>query len=803
MYVEVAVAVPSEKTFTYAVPENFAGDIALGKRVLVPFGRKRLTGYIVGILGQAEREGLKEILEVLDETALFNEEDYEFYRWAAAYYMYPLGKALEEILPGGINIDSGRWVCLVDDGGADGLTERERTILDILRKNPGGLSVASLQREADSRQLLRSLNRLQQKGMIRIEERMARPAVTARREKFVSMAPGWCNGRLSEKAGAVVRYLSEAGETTFSELRRRFGVTADTVRRLGEKGAVVVTEREVYRKASAGPTIAKMDAVTLNSAQEEAAKEILKGLLSGKFSPFLLHGVTGSGKTEVYFRALAEALDLGGSVIYLVPEIALTPQLLSRLRDRFKEHEMAVLHSGVPAAVRYDQWRMVARGDIRLVVGARSALFAPVRDLRLIIVDEEHDNSYKQDERMPYNARDLAVVRARQRGATVILGSATPSIQSYSNALRGKYRHLVLTDRPKGLGLPEVEVLDLRREREEKGKTPLLSRPLVEAIGETLETGKQTLLFLNRRGFHTFLFCADCGYVLKCLNCSVSLTFHAASGILKCHHCDFSVKAPPLCPACKGNRVRSYGAGTERLEAEVAKIFPGARVGRMDSDMAGGRAQQEKTLLALDKGEIDILIGTQMVAKGHDYPNVVLVGVIMADASLNLPDFRAAEYTFQLLTQVSGRGGRGDETGRVIIQTFNPEHYAVRFACGHDYRGFYEEEIVLRKALGYPPFLRLVNVRISGLKKENVEECAREVAEMTRALAKSLAPGESVDIIGPAEAPIPKLKGRYRWQLILKGKSVQSLHGVAQNILSQRRRRGVDVRVDVDPLNFM
>ncbi|HRR42197.1 MAG TPA: primosomal protein N', partial [Syntrophales bacterium] len=438
-----------------------------------------------------------------------------------------------------------------------------------------------------------------------------------------------------------------------------------------------------------------------------------------------------------------------------------------------------------------------------LVVGARSALFAPVRDLRLIIVDEEHDNSYKQDERMPYNARDLAVVRARQRGATVILGSATPSIQSYSNALRGKYRHLVLTDRPKGLGLPEVEVLDLRREREEKGKTPLLSRPLVEAIGETLETGKQTLLFLNRRGFHTFLFCADCGYVLKCLNCSVSLTFHAASGILKCHHCDFSVKAPPLCPACKGNRVRSYGAGTERLEAEVAKIFPGARVGRMDSDMAGGRAQQEKTLLALDRGEIDILIGTQMVAKGHDYPNVVLVGVIMADASLNLPDFRAAEYTFQLLTQVSGRGGRGDETGRVIIQTFNPEHYAVRFACGHDYRGFYEEEIVLRKALGYPPFLRLVNVRISGLKKENVEECAREVAEMTRALAKSLAPGESVDIIGPAEAPIPKLKGRYRWQLILKGKSVQSLHGVAQNILSQRRRRGVDVRVDVDPLNFM
>lgn len=803
MFVEVAVAVPSEKTFTYAVPENFTEDIAVGKRVLVPFGRKSVTGYIVGITEQADREGLKEILEVLDENALFDEEDLEFYRWAAAYYMYPLGKALEEILPGGINIDSGRWVCLGNDDGAVGLTERERTILDSLRKNPGGLSVASLKKESDARQLHRLLTRLQQKGLIRVEERMAKPAVKARREKFVSIEPGWCGGRLSEKAGAVVRYLSEKGETSLSELRRRLGVTADTVGRLAKKGAVVVTEREVYRKDSPGPAIAGMVTVTLNSSQEGAAKEILKGLSSGKFSPFLLHGVTGSGKTEVYFQALREALNLGGSVIYLVPEIALTPQLLSRLSERFNEHESAVLHSGVPAAVRYDQWRRVARGDIRLVVGARSALFAPLRDLRLIIVDEEHDNSYKQDERMPYNARDLAVVRARQRGATVILGSATPSIQSYSNALRGKYRYLVLPDRPKGMGLPAVEVLDLRREREEKGKAPLLSPPLVKAIGETLEAGKQTLLFLNRRGFHTFLFCADCGYVLKCLNCSVSMIHHAASGIIKCHHCDFSVKAPPLCPACKGNRVRSYGAGTERLEAEVVKTFPGARVGRMDSDMAGGRAQQEKTLLALDRGEIDILIGTQMVAKGHDYPNVVLVGVIMADASLNIPDFRAAEYTFQLLTQVSGRGGRGDEPGRVIIQTFNPEHYAVRFACGHDYRGFYEEEIVLRKALGYPPFFRLVNVRISGLKKESVEESAREVAETARSLVKSLAPEESVSIIGPAEAPISKLKGRYRWQLILKGANVQSLHQVAQNLLSQRRRRGVDIRLDVDPLNFM
>ncbi|OHE18050.1 MAG: primosomal protein N', partial [Syntrophobacterales bacterium GWC2_56_13] len=383
--------------------------------------------------------------------------------------------------------------------------------------------------------------------------------------------------------------------------------------------------------------------------------------------------------------------------IYLVPEIALTAQLRSRICGRFPEREIAVLHSGISRSARYDQWKRIRRGEVRVVVGARSALFAPVENLRLIIVDEEHDPSYKQDDRLRYNARDLALVRGRFSKATVLLGSATPAIQSYFHAADGRYRYLTLPARIDDRPLPLVEVVDLRTERNEKGMTPLLSRTLIEAIRKTLDSGKQTLLFLNRRGFHTYLFCPDCGHAFSCPNCDIALTHHAAEGVLKCHHCDFTVKAADLCPACRGNRVRSYGAGTERIEEEAGKLFPGARITRMDSDTTSRKGDSERILRGLDRRDIDILIGTQMITKGHDFPEITLVGVIAADASLNIPDFRAAERTFQILTQVSGRGGRGDQPGRVVVQTFNPGHYAIRRAQEHDYAGFYADELPLRR----------------------------------------------------------------------------------------------------------
>jgi len=732
MFIEVAVNIPSEKTFIYDVPESFEEKIAIGKRVLAPFGKKKTTGYIVGVSSRTEREGLKQIIDVLDEEPLFNEEDLRFYRWAADYYMYPLGKALGEILP-------------------------------------------------------------------------ARPELKPHREIFVSLRPGWKEeSRLSAKEAAIVRCLSARGETAAVELRRECGLTAALLKRMEKKGLVVTTGKEVVRRAAEGPVIGRGSGpITLNGAQETALKEILRGIHSQHLSVYLLHGVTGSGKTEVYLRALAETLRLGGSAILLVPEIALTPQLLSRIGERFRQKGIAVLHSGVAKTVRYDQWRGIGRGDIRIIVGARSAVFAPARNLKLIIVDEEHDGSYKQDERMRYNARDLAIVKARLHGATVVLGSATPGLQTFFNARTKKYRYLTLPDRAGERPLPGVEILDMRSLREAGGKPAILSPSLRAAIGEILEAGRQTLLFLNRRGFHTFLFCADCGHVLRCMNCSVSMIHHAGQGMLRCHYCDFAVKAPPICPVCRGSRVRSYGMGTERLEDEISRAFPGARVRRMDSDSTAGKGAQEKILQAFDRGEIDILVGTQMITKGHDYPGVLLVGVIMADASLNIPDFRAAETTFQLLTQVAGRGGRGDDPGRVIIQTLNPEHYAIKLAKNHDYLTFYEEEIVLRRTLGYPPYSRMVKLNISSIKKERVEEGARNIGETARTISGALAGREKVDVLGPAEAPIAKLKGRFRWQLLLKGKNVGSLHGVVRDVLARNREKGLEIRVDVDPLNFM
>ena len=367
--------------------------------------------------------------------------------------------------------------------------------------------------------------------------------------------------------------------------------------------------------------------------------------------------MTGSGKTEVYFQAIAETLGLNGTALYLVPEIALTPQLLGRIRQRFEERRIAVLHSGISAAARYDQWRKIARGEVDIVIGARSAVFAPARRLKLIVVDEEHDSSYKQDERMRYNARDLAIVRAQLQSAVVVLGSATPGVQTFHHALSKKYDYLSLPKRVEDRAMPSVTVVDMKTEIDSEGKPRLVSRPLTAAIQETLDRGKQTILFLNRRGFHTFICCFSCGHHFKCLNCSVSLTHHAAEGVLRCHYCGFSIKALPLCPVCGNSRIGTYGTGTEKLEKEIVERFPGARVGRMDSDTTSGQGGHERILRQLNRGEIDILIGTQMIAKGHDYPNVLLVGVISADSSLSLPDFRAAERTFQMLTQVSGRGG--------------------------------------------------------------------------------------------------------------------------------------------------
>ncbi|MDO8723388.1 MAG: primosomal protein N' [Syntrophales bacterium] len=767
MYVRVAVNVPTDKIFSYAVPKALEKKAMIGKRVCAHFGNRLVTGYIVEILHTADVDNIKEISEILDPEPLFREEDLLFYRWISRYYLYPLGKTLFEVLPGGS---------------------------DLSQVSPKKERIVSLDAEYLSR------------GISPVKETSLAVPMTVTRcgDKSNAALPELRDIRLTDRQEQMVDFLLKSGDSFISSLRGEFKNAAYLVRCLQEKGVLRIEEREVYRSSRAQPAIEEIDSpFLLNGDQEAAVCKILQGLAANRFSPYLLHGVTGSGKTEVYFKAMEKTREQGGGVIFLVPEISLTPQIISRIRSRFRDQEIAVIHSGVSRSVRYDQWRRIQKGEVKIAIGARSALFVPMRDLRLVIVDEEHDGSYKQGERLRYNARDMAIVKAKLSNATVILGSATPAVQTYFNARNKKYHYLSLPRRVEYRELPVVEIVDMRNERDKNFEAPILSQAMNQAIGQTLAEKNQTLLFLNRRGFNTVVLCPDCGYVFKCLNCERSLTYHAASGMLKCHYCDFAIRAFPLCPGCGGSHIRSYGVGTEKLEKEVNRIFPQAKIGRMDSDTTTRRGDAEKILKALARQEIDILIGTQMITKGHDYPGITLVGVVSADMSLNVPDFRAGERTFQILTQVAGRGGRGAMPGNVIVQTFNPGHYAVKMAQSHDYQAFYAEEIKLRRSLSYPPYARLVNLHISSNRKDQGISGIDRIGKLVKNLSGNNNMGKKVEVLGPAASPVAKIKGRYRWQLLLKGKDINAQCAIVDVIRKEAVKIGLEVKVDVDPMDFM
>jgi len=736
MFVKVAFPISAEQVFDYAVPASQVAAVAVGKRVRAPFGGKPQTGCIIAISATTDVENLKEITEIIDTRPLFGARELAFYRWIADYYLYPLGKALHEILPGGKNIRS----------------KKEKTVLRI--------------------------------------QTAAVPALTPRQRLVLEAIP---------EEGA-------SDEVSLATLRRNLGDVRPVLAALVKKGLVEISERETFRppprRRQVGP---KADRPVPNAGQKAALREIVTSLRRGHFQTFLLHGVTGSGKTEVYLRAMEETRRYGGGVIYLVPEISLTPQLLTRLEGRFGGDNIAVLHSGVSRAVRYDQWRLLESGTLSIAVGARSALFAPVRNLKLIVVDEEHDASYKQDERLPYHARDMAIVRGRLEGATVLLGSATPALQTYFNTTRGKVSLLVMSQRIADRPLPAVELVDMTMEKaiREEGAGAILSRRLLAAIDVTLQRRQQALLLLNRRGYHTFLVCRDCGRPLRCRNCEVSLIHHAGDNRWKCHYCDYSVTGQSVCSHCKSPRIGTYGVGTERLEDEIRARFPAARVRRMDSDTMERQGAHEELLRALGAEEIDILVGTQMIAKGHDFPNVTLVGVVLADTALNIPDFRAAERTFQLLTQVSGRGGRGDHPGQVIIQTFNPGHYALQRAKDHDYEGFYREEAKLRRSLSYPPYARLIQLTLSCFHQTKGDQAAAALAALARTLLTAAEERGGPTVAGPTEAPISRLRGRYRWQILLKGDDSRTVRKLARELLARFHVPGVRIKVDVDPVYFM
>ena len=749
-FVDVALPVPLRRLFTYRMPEGV--PLEPGMRVAVPFHGRKLPGFVVG-LRESPPEGVTRIHSVaglFEPEPVFPPELLSFLDEAARYYFHPLGEVLRAAapaLPTGAVRALRKKGFLAKDEGFVGRAVKERTV-EWVERGDGPLPTRPGPRQREVLDLVEARARLP------LEE----------------LAMAVKDGRTVVRALVARGTLRLRVESTVA--LPRFGEAAETV------------ERPV-----------------LTDEQLAAVKAITNALESGEGGAFLLHGVTGSGKTEVYLRVLEEALARGRGGLLLVPEIALTPQLVSRVRSRFGDG-IAVLHSALSDRERDDAWRALRNGAVRIAVGARSALFAPVPDLGLVLVDEEHDPSFKQEEGFRYHARDMALLRAARAKGVAVLGSATPSLETYARAEEGKLSLLVLQRRATGQSMPEVEIVDLRRHKSTPSGHSLITGPLHQALVHCLETRGQAMLFLNRRGFAPSLRCEACDTVVECPACSVALTEHRAAGILKCHYCDFTAPATTRCLVCGEDALVRVGVGTERLEETLAQIFAPAKVARLDRDTATEQGT-ESVLARLRRREIDILVGTQMITKGHDVPGVTLVGVILGDQSLAFPDFRASERTFQLLAQVAGRAGRADRPGRVVIQTYQPEHPAIRCAARHDYRGFFENERRDRVELRYPPFTRLVAIRVDAGSESVSERTAGELAALARrhpAVVKG-----DVEILGPAPAPIARVRGRFRHRLLLRGITMRGLRAVA-SVLATRIDEGLEparATLDVDPVSML
>jgi primosomal protein N' (replication factor Y) len=803
--VEVAVPVPVRGGFHYRVPQRMAARARMGARVLVQFGGKKLTGVVVRETTTIP-EGVSpvELTEVLDDEPALSPELVELCLWIADYYEAPVGEVFRGALPAGSGVEAKRVLVLTDAGRAAAAGEgaalpgKQHELVGKLAAGP--LAVAGL-----STAMRRHAEALVARGLAQdLEEREVR--VRLKRERIAVLADGLDVAAAREslakapKRLAVLDQLIGAG----GELPAAVLDASAALRELARAGLIRIDEREAALEAiAAGKAMGATAAIPeLTAEQAVAVTAITEAMRTGgAFSPFLLHGVTGSGKTEVYLRVISEALAAGKTAIVLVPEISLTPQLAARFRARFGD-EVAILHSGMTGQQRLGEWSRLRRKEARIAVGARSAVFAPLDGVGVIVVDEEHDGSFKQDEGVRYHARDVALVRAQRAGAVCVLGSATPSLESYAHAERGTYRRLVLTQRPTARPMPEVQIVDLRTHIPD-GEA-MLASPLRIAIGETLAAGDQIILFLNRRGFSTFVLCRACGHSFGCPNCSVSFTYHRSGDRLICHYCGATDRVPAACPSCGGkDTIVRKGLGTEKVADAVAAEFPKARVARLDRDTATDARAVEKVLAKVARREVDILVGTQMVTKGHDFPGVTLVGVLCADTGLNVPDFRASERTFQLLAQVAGRAGRGERPGRVIVQTYRPGAHAVTCAAAHDYETFFRTESAARAELGYPPHGRLIAVRLDGSNAQEVESTAQRLAQLADVVARRPEHAGQVEMRGPVAAPIERLRNRTRWQIWLRGSDRHALRRVARSVLSAEVASSVRVVLDVDPLSTL
>lgn len=807
LLVEVAVALPLFGRYTYAVPAALRDAVTVGRRVLVPFGPRRVTGYVLGPAAGAPAAALKQIDGLLDPNPLFPAAMLPFFQWISDYYMHPLGEVLQAALPTGINVAEQQMVSLTDEGRQT-LPEQarapwERAVVERLSR--GACRLPVLQRLGGDDFSRAALQQWEQKGWVASRNTLGGGRIRPKTERFVRLLTEPASPeRLSGPRRALLAVLAQRGPMAVSALKSHIPTAADLVRRMAADGQVAIEWRAVYRDPLGDPITP--DAPPAPTPEQQRALDCMSAAIGKGYRTFLLAGVTGSGKTEVYLRLAAEALARHTTVLVLVPEIALITQTERAFRARFGRR-VALLHSGLSDGERLDQWQRIRNGEVAIAIGARSAIFAPFERIGLVIVDEEHDDAYKQEGALRYNARDLAVVRARQADAVAVLGSATPSLQSAYNAQIGKFERINLFERVDQRRMPEIVVQDLTDLREERGSRRFLTAALTEGIRHCLEQKEQVLLFLNRRGFANALICAACGQAVQCDRCDISLTYHQQSNAYKCHYCGFSQAAVARCSRCGSNRINRLGIGTEKLAAWIQELFPTARVARMDRDTTRRKGALVKILKALRERRIDILVGTQMVAKGHDYPYITLVGIICADLSLSLPDFRAGERTFQLLAQVAGRAGRGQRPGRVVLQTYNPLHFSITAARDQDYDAFYRQEIQFRQALGYPPFARMVQVRITGRDQKGVIAHARRLGETGSALQQAdPAYGELV-LLGPIEAALARIADHHRWQLLIKGPRVAALHRFVHQLLfgpdAPTPKSGIRVAVDVDPVFLM
>ncbi|MED4463251.1 primosomal protein N' [Metabacillus fastidiosus] len=798
--VDVA-AMQTDREFDYKIPEKWQDAVKPGMRVIVPFGPRKVQGFITKVKNDSAFERLKNISELLDLTPCLTPELLQLGDWLTEKTLCFKISAFQAMLPAAMKAKYEKIISLI---GREKLSEIDILLQPFFEKRnelnwkdiENEIPISVIQKEA-AKQNLEIIYEVKQKTKKKMLKYIS---VNVNKDELRDYYNSLTVQAKKQKEIVHFFLQSEQKSIPMQELVSVLNCSAASVKTLVKKDILIEEEREVYRDPYEDRSFQKTIPLQLNEEQEKAIVPILEAVNDKKHEVFLMYGVTGSGKTEVYLQSIEKVLNEGKEAIVLVPEISLTPQMVNRFKGRFGSL-VAVLHSGLSTGEKYDEWRKIERKEVKVVVGARSAIFAPFENLGMIIIDEEHESSYKQEENPRYHARDVAVYRGNYHQCPVILGSATPTLESFARASKNVYKLLTLADRVNARSMPAVEIVDMREELRTGNRT-MFSTNLIEKLQDRLVKGEQSVLFLNRRGYSSFVMCRDCGYVIQCAHCDISLTYHRFSQSLKCHYCGHEEHMPTKCPECESEHIRFFGTGTQKVEEEILKVLPEARIIRMDVDTTSRKGAHEKLLTEFGEGRADILLGTQMIAKGLDFPNVTLVGVLTADTMLNLPDFRASEKTFQLLTQVSGRAGRHELPGEVVIQTYTPEHYSVQLASQYDYNLFYEKEMLIRKQHSYPPFYYLSLVTIS---HPEVTKAASVTEQIVSFLRRELSP--QTIILGPVASPIPRIKDRYRYQCMIKYKREKNLHAVLKKVIEhyaqQIAKDDLIIAMDLNPNTLM